>query len=69
MPLFNDIAQQIPELMDPLSENNLVFGEDGQVAMNDETGDDLRMFMNEVSIDFMGNMPLDLLFNDWVEYS
>lgn len=69
MPLFNDIAQQIPELTDPLSENNLIFGEDGQVNMNDDTGNDLRMFMNEVSLDFMGNMPLDLLFNDWVDYS
>lgn len=70
MPLFNDIAHQIPELMDPLSENNLIFGDDTQVGMNDDTCGDpnLRIFMNEVSLDFMGNMPLDLLFNDWVDY-
>lgn len=69
MPLYNDNAQQISGLTNPLTENNLTFGEYGQEEMNNDTGEDLRMFMNEVSLDFMGNMPLDLLFNDWVDYS
>lgn len=69
IPLVNDISKQFPESMDPLSENNLDFGYGDQVAMNGDTGDpNLRMLMNEVSLDFMGNMPLDLLFNDWLDY-
>ncbi|KAJ5090887.1 transcriptional regulatory protein C1F7.11c [Penicillium argentinense] len=68
-PSVDAFPQDVSGFMDPLSENYLAFGDEGQPAVNDDTGDpNLRTFMNEVLLDFKGNMPLDLLFNDWVDY-
>ncbi|TDZ16296.1 Lactose regulatory protein LAC9 [Colletotrichum orbiculare MAFF 240422] len=48
------------------SENDFAFFGENQTAFGDDAGDpSLRMLLNEASLDFMGNMPLDLLLGDW----
>ncbi|TDZ36640.1 hypothetical protein C8035_v005057 [Colletotrichum spinosum] len=48
------------------SENDFAFFGENQTAIGDDAGDpSLRMLLNEASLDFMGNMPLDLLLGDW----
>lgn len=68
IPPLDEASQQIPDFMRRFSENDLMFGDENQLTISDDVGDpNLRTLMNEVSLDLMGNMPLDLLFNDWVE--
>ncbi|KAK0375146.1 hypothetical protein CLIM01_07493 [Colletotrichum limetticola] len=48
------------------SENDFAFYSESQPAFDDDAADpSLRMLLNESSIDFMENMPLDLLLGDW----
>ncbi|KAF4855987.1 hypothetical protein CGCSCA4_v001020 [Colletotrichum siamense] len=54
------------DFMDLPSENDFAFYGESQPVFGDETADpSLRMLLNEASLDFMDNMPLDLLLGDW----
>ncbi|KAF4920926.1 Regulatory protein GAL4 [Colletotrichum viniferum] len=73
--LGQDITTAYPEssIMPPAhdfvdlpSENDFAFYGESQPVFGDETADpSLRMLLNEASLDFMDNMPLDLLLGDW----
>ncbi|KAI8166441.1 hypothetical protein K4K49_005931 [Colletotrichum sp. SAR 10_70] len=73
--LAQDITTAYPEssimppahdFMDLPSENDFAFYGESQPVFGDETADpSLRMLLNEASLDFMDNMPLDLLLGDW----
>ncbi|KAJ5928280.1 transcriptional regulatory protein C1F7.11c [Penicillium verhagenii] len=53
------------------SENDFMIPDENLFALNDDSTADpnLRMLINQVSQDFTGSMPLDLLFNDWMNSS
>ncbi|KAF9871446.1 hypothetical protein CkaCkLH20_11093 [Colletotrichum karsti] len=54
------------EFMELPSENDFAFYGECQPVFGDDTADpSLRMLLNEASLDFMDNMPLDLLLGDW----
>ncbi|KAJ5287886.1 transcriptional regulatory protein C1F7.11c [Penicillium angulare] len=72
---FGDFTNSIPHtdqnFISLPSENDFVFPDDNQLAMTDDgtTDPNLRMLLNQASQDFTGSMPLDLLFNDWMDYT
>lgn len=68
---MGNIAQD-PQNFVPLpSENDFVIPGDSQFSLNEDnnnTDPNFRTLINQVSHDFMGSMPLDLLFNDWANF-
>ena len=66
----SDFSQNVENLLGLPTENDFALLGESQFALNDEAADpNFRMLVNQVSHDFMGSMPLDLLFNDWINYS
>lgn len=66
----NDLSQNPEHFLGLPSENDFALLGESQFALNDEAADpNFRMLINQVSHDFMGSMPLDLLFNDWIDFS
>ncbi|KAK1984430.1 hypothetical protein LZ30DRAFT_586209, partial [Colletotrichum cereale] len=62
LPASNSVgpAAQLP------SENEFAFPGESQPVFGDDSADpSLRVLLNEASLDFMENMPLDLLLGDW----
>ncbi|KAJ6106596.1 C6 transcription factor [Penicillium capsulatum] len=69
-PSVNDLPHNTEDFLGLPSENDFALLGDSQFALNDEAADpNFRILINQVSHDFMGSMPLDLLFNDWINYS
>lgn len=66
-----DAAHSSQGFMGLPSENDFVLPDENQFALNedDTTDPNLRMLINQASHDFTGSMPLDLLFNDWMNYA
>ncbi|KAJ5784553.1 transcriptional regulatory protein C1F7.11c [Penicillium pulvis] len=65
-----DVPNHTQSFAELPSENDFMIPGENQFAFNDDTTDpNLRMLINQVSQDFTGSMPLDLLFNDWMNYS
>lgn len=67
----SDMPDHARNYVDLPSENDFMLPGENQFALNDDdtTDPNLRMLINQVSQDFTGSMPLDLLFNDWMNYS
>ncbi|GKT83695.1 C6 transcription factor [Colletotrichum tofieldiae] len=65
LPASNFIAPT-QNFIDLPSENDFAFYGESQPVFGDDAADpSLRMLLNEASLDFMENMPLDLLLGDW----
>ncbi|KAJ5671524.1 hypothetical protein N7507_000651 [Penicillium longicatenatum] len=67
----SDMPDHVQNFVDLPSENDFMLPGENQFTLNDDDTFDpnLRMLINQVSQDFTGSMPLDLLFNDWMNYS
>ncbi|KAJ0162080.1 Regulatory protein GAL4 [Colletotrichum tanaceti] len=62
----NDFIAPTRNSVNPPSENDFAFYGGSQPVFSDNSADpSLRMLLNEASLDFMQNMPLDLLLGEW----
>ncbi|GKT48109.1 regulatory protein LEU3 [Colletotrichum spaethianum] len=65
VPLSNLVSPR-QNFIDLPSENDFAFHGESHPDFGDDTADpSLRMLLNEASLDFMENMPLDLLLGTW----